>query len=381
MRTLILTNDFPTRQGGIETFIKALADRLPPSDVVVYTASMPGDRELDATLSYTVVRDRAGTLLPTRRVRREVVRAMQEHGCDTVLVGSSVPLGLLAPALRAAGARRVVAMTHGHEVWWSRLPLARQALRKVAASVDVLTYVSDWCHDTIGSALRPADRERMRPLAPGVDVDQFRPGEGGAEVRARLGLDPQTPVVLCAARLVARKGQDMLIKSWPLVLERIPDAQLVIVGRGPAATSLAREVRRLGLAGSVTLVGPVRWDEIPGFFDAADVFAGPSRTRLGGLEPEAFGIVFLEAAACEKPTIVGRSGGTPDTLDDGVTGYLVDPRDTHDIANRIVELLSDPERARAMGVAGRERAARAWTWDAAAGRILGYLSAAEPRVP
>ena len=113
----------------------------------------------------------------------------------------------------------------------------------------------------------------------------------------------------------------------------------------------------------------------------ADVFAMPSRSRLGGLEVEGLGIVFLEAAACEKPTIIGRSGGTPDTLDDGVTGYLVDPRDTHDIANRIVELLSDPERARAMGVAGRERAARAWTWDAAAGRILGYLSAAEPRVP
>ncbi|MGO1316278.1 MAG: glycosyltransferase family 4 protein [Cellulomonadaceae bacterium] len=380
-KTLIITNDFPTRQGGIETFVKALADRFDPNEVVVYTARMPGDAAFDATLGYPVVRDRASTLLPTPRVRRQVLEVFAEHGCDRVLVGSSVPLGLLAPAVRAAGARQVVAMTHGHEIWWSRLPGTRQVLRKVARSVDVLTYVSAWCHEHIGGAIAPVDRTRMRRLAPGVDVEQFRPGQGGEHVRARLGLSPTTPMVLCAARLVERKGQDTLIESWPQVLESVPDARLVLVGKGPAARRLADRVRTLGLKDSVTFVGPVTWQHIPGFFDAADVFAMPSRTRLGGLEPEALGIVFLEAAACEKPVLVGRSGGAPDAVQDGVTGYVVDPRDDAEIAGRIVELLRDPELRRRMGTAGRARAERDWTWDSIAARVRTYLDPDDPDVP
>ena len=374
--TLIVTNDFPPRRGGIESFVRALADRL--GDVVVYTASMPGSEEVDAALPYPVIRDRSGTLLPTPRVRDAVVKALREHGCDRVLIGSSVPLGLLAPALREAGAKVVVAITHGHEVWWSRLPGTRQALRKVGDGVDWLTDISDWTRHEIGKALSDAGRARQTRMAPGVDTDHFRPGCGGAQVRESLGLAAETPVVVCAARLVERKGQDMMIETWPRVLREVPDARLVIVGDGPYRPKLEKLAVQRGVSDVVTFTGSVPWEEMPGYMDAADVFAMPSRSRLMGLEPEGLGIVFLEAAACEKPVIVGRSGGAPEATDDGVTGYVVDPTDPAEIARRVVELLTDREGAAEMGRLGRERVLASWQWDqvgATCRKLLGLETA------
>ncbi|MPV49942.1 glycosyltransferase [Pseudactinotalea sp. HY160] len=371
-RTLVLTNDFPPRQGGIETFIAALTDRLGP-DLVVYTAAMPGDAEVDAGLDFPVIRDRSSMLLPTPRVRRAVVAALREHGCDRVLIGSSVPLGLLAPALRAAGARRIVAITHGHETWWARVPLTRPLLRRVGDAVDVLTYISTWTRDEIARGLSQAGRSRQQRLTPGVDPERFRPGSGGARVRADLGLGDDVPVVVCTARLVKRKGQDMLVRAWPRVLAAVPGARLVLVGDGPRRRALERLAGRLGVRESVVFTGGVPWERIPGYVDAADVFAGPSRTRLFGLEPEGLGIVYLEASACERPIVVGRSGGAPDTVVDGETGYLVDPRDPDDIARRLVDLLRDPGLRLAMGRRGRARVVEGWTWDQVAADCAGHL--------
>ncbi|MDP9442864.1 MAG: alpha-(1-2)-phosphatidylinositol mannosyltransferase, partial [Actinomycetota bacterium] len=117
-RILVVTNDFPTRRGGIEAFVLALCERMPADEVVVYTASMPGAAGFDAALPFPVVRDPTSTLLPTPAVGRRVQRVFAAYGCDRVLFGAAAPLGLLAGRLRAVGARRVVALTHGHEVWW-----------------------------------------------------------------------------------------------------------------------------------------------------------------------------------------------------------------------------------------------------------------------
>ncbi|MEO5710289.1 MAG: glycosyltransferase family 4 protein [Nocardioidaceae bacterium] len=313
-RVLVVTNDFPTRRGGIESFVLALCQGLPADGVVVYTASMPGDAEHDAGLPFPVYRDPSSRLLPTPAVARRVARVMRRHGCDQVLFGASAPLGLLAPALRRAGARRVVALTHGHEIWWARVPVMRLLLRRIGDHVDVLTYVSEWCREHVAPALSPASRARMVRLSPGVDASRFFPGCGGSAVRRRLGLAPDTPVVVCTARLVRRKGQDTLIRSWPEVLLGKPDARLLLVGDGPDRVRLERLADGLGVRGSVVFTGGVPWDEVPAYTDAGDVFAMPCRTRLFGLEPEAWGIVFLEAQACGLPVIIGASGGAPETL-------------------------------------------------------------------
>lgn len=313
-RILFVTNDFPTRRGGIESFILALCERMPPDEVVVYTASMAGDREYDAELGFPVYRDPARTLLPTPAMARRVVEVMRRHDCDRVVFGASAPLGLLAPALRRAGAQRMVALTHGHEVWWARVPGARQLLRRIGDSVDVMTYVSEWCRERIAPALSSEAAARMRRLSPGVDTERFYPGCGGAEVRERLGIPTDAAVVVCTARMIKRKGQDTLVKAWPGVLEELPNARLLLVGDGPNRVGVERLASRLGVSDSVIFTGSVPWDEVPAYTDAGDVFAMLCRTRLFGLEPEAFGIVFLEAQACGLPVLVGDSGGASEAL-------------------------------------------------------------------
>lgn len=357
-RVLVVTNDFPTRRGGIESFVLALCQGMAADEVVVYTASMPGDRAYDAGLAFPVYRDPSRILLPTPTVARRVVEVMQRHGCDRVLFGASAPLGLLAPALRRAGARRLVALTHGHEVWWAKLPVTRQLLRRVGDSVDVMTYVSEWCRDRIAPALSPRARERMVRLSPGVDPERFYPGCGGADVRRRLGIGEDVPVVVCLARLVRRKGQDTLIRAWPEVLRRDRDARLMVVGDGPDRRRLDRLTARLRVQDSVVFTGGVPWEEVPAYVDAGDVFAMPCRTRLFGLEVEAWGIVFLEAQACGLPVVIGRSGGAPETLTSTDGGRVVS-RGPGEVVSAINELLL--RRARGATAAGLPESR--WTWS------------------
>lgn len=374
-RTLVVTNDFPTRQGGIEAFVLALCERMPASEVVVYTASMPGDRAFDATLPFPVVRDPAGTLLPTPMVARRTSEVLRSEGCDRVLFGAAAPLGLLADSLRRSGAERIVALTHGHETWWARVPGARRALRRIGRATDTLTYLGEYTRSIIARALAPEDAARMVRLTPGVDVNTFRPGSGGEIVRKRLGIAPERPVVVCVARLTERKGQDVLIRSWPHVVRQVPDALLLIVGDGPHRSALERLVDAEGMRSHVMFAGAVPWSEIPPYFDAGDVFAMPCRTRLGGLEPEALGIVFLEAQASGLPVVVGDSGGAPDAVQHGKTGYVVDPYNPVAAAAKITRLLTDREHARAMGAAGRAWVRECWTWDSSVARLrelLGY---------
>ena len=308
-RTLVVTNDFPPRRGGIETYVRAWCDARPPEEVVVHTARMPGDEAFDRTCAYPVVRDPARCLLPTPAAARRVEATLRRYDCDRVVFGASVPLGLLAPRLRTAGAQHLTAMTHGHEVWWAALPGTRRLLRRVGDAVDDLTYVSDHCRDRIAPALSEQAAGRLRPLLPTVDRARFHPGCGGDDVRRRWGIAPDVPVVVCVGRLVRRKGQDTLVRCWPEVLRGFPGAVLLLVGDGPDRRRLERLVAAHGVTGSVVLTGSVPWEEVPAHLDAGDVFAMPCRDRRRGLEVEAFGIVYLEAAACGLKVVPGRSGG------------------------------------------------------------------------
>jgi phosphatidylinositol alpha-1,6-mannosyltransferase len=366
---LVVTNDFPPRQGGIETFVRSLCDELP--DLVVLTSRMPGATQYDAKLPFPVVRDRTSMLLPTPRMTRRAVQVMREYGADRVVFGAAAPLGLMGSTLRKAGARRIVALTHGHETWWAGTPGARQALRRIGDAADTMTSVSAWCQEQIAPALSTDAAARMRRLTPGVDTSRFFPDCGGEQVRKGLGLEDR-PVVACVSRLVARKGQDTLIQGWPRVLAAVPEAVLLLVGGGPDRNRLEELARQTGVAHAVRFTGAVPWEDVPPYVDAADLFAMPCRTRRFGLEPEALGIVTLEASATGKPVIVGDSGGAADTVKHGETGYLVDPYNPVATAVRITELLTDRARARAMGEAGRAWVQESWTWSSS-GRLLREL--------
>ncbi|WP_441245147.1 glycosyltransferase family 4 protein [Kitasatospora sp. McL0602] len=373
--TLVITNDFPPRQGGIETFVHAMATRMPADDLVVYTSHEPGDAAFDATLPFPVVRDSSRMLLPTGRATRRAVELARAHGCDRVWFGAAAPLALMAPALRRSGVRRIVATTHGHEIWWARTPGARQLMRRIGDHVDVVTYLGPYTRSRIGPALGP--RARLSRLVPGVDAGVYRPdAEAGAAVRARLGLEGRQ-VILCVARLVPRKGQDMLIRALPLVRQAVPEAVLLIVGQGKDEARLRKLAQRHG-DGAVHFAGGASHAETPPYYAAADVFAMPCRTRRAGLEAEGLGIVFLEAAASGLPVVVGDSGGAPDTVLDGRTGRVVDGTDPAAVARALTATLLDPHRAET-GAAGRRWVEQTWSWDASARHLAELLTPEDSR--
>ena len=369
-RTLIVTNDFPPRPGGIQSFVHALASRLPADSVIVYAPKWRGDREFDARQPFPVVRHPTSLMLPVPSVARRAAAIVRERQIDTVLFGAAAPLGLLAPSLRRAGVTRTVALTHGHEAGWAALPGARALLRRIGNEVDTVTYLGEYFRTRLARTFTPAAAARMRQLAPGVDVTEFRPGAGGAAVRERLGLDPGTPVVACVSRMVPRKGQDTLIQAWPKVLAEVTDAVLLLVSDGPYRKRLERMASQTR---QVMFTGSVPWADLPGYYDAANVFAMPCRTRRGGLDVEGLGIVYLEASATGLPVVGGDSGGAPDAILDGETGYVVKGGDVTATAARITELLADPVTAKAMGQKGLTWVNSQWRWELAAARLAAIL--------
>ncbi|HZR51644.1 MAG TPA: glycosyltransferase family 4 protein [Streptosporangiaceae bacterium] len=369
-RTLIVTNDFPPREGGIQSFVHALATRLPEGTVTVYSPRWRGDREFDAAQPYPVVRHPTSLMLPVPSVARRAAAIVREREIDTVLFGAAAPLGLLAPSLRRAGVTRTVALTHGHEAGWAALPGARTLLRRIGAEVDTVTYLGEYFRSRLAQALTDEAAARMTRLAPGVDVSTFRPGAGGGAIRERLGLGRDKPVVVCVSRMVPRKGQDTLIQAWPKVLAESPEAVLLLVGDGPYRKRLERMANQTK---QVIFAGSVPWADLPACYDAADVFAMPCRTRRAGLDVEGLGIVYLEASATGLPVVGGDSGGAPDAILDGETGYVVRGGDVAATAARISELLTDPAKARAMGEKGLAWVNREWRWELAAARLEAIL--------
>ncbi|MEU7579300.1 glycosyltransferase family 4 protein [Streptomyces sp. NPDC041068] len=378
-KTLIVTNDFPPRPGGIQAFLHNMALRLDPEQLVVYASTWKRGREgaeataaFDAEQPFKVVRDPTTMLLPTPRVTRRAVSLLREHGCTSVWFGAAAPLGLMGSALRKAGAERLVATTHGHEAGWAQLPASRQLLRRIGESTDTITYLGEYTRSRIAAALTPAAAGRMVQLPPGVDEKTFHPGSGGDAVRARLGLSDR-PVVVCVSRLVPRKGQDTLILAMPRILARSPEAVLLIVGGGPYEKDLHKLAAETGVADSVRFTGAVPWEELPAHYGAGDVFAMPCRTRRGGLDVEGLGIVYLEASATGLPVVSGDSGGAPDAVLDGETGWVVRGGAPEEAADRIVTLLGDAELRARMGERGRAWVEEKWRWDLLAERLRELL--------
>ena len=343
--TLVVTNDFPPRIGGIETYLRHVCGFLDDA-VVVLTRTERDEhatRAYDASLPFPVHRV-SGPLLPTPALGRRAAELMRAYGAEQVVFGAAAPLGLLASGLRRTGARRILALSHGHEVWWSRVPGARGMLRRIGHDVDALGVISTYTATSIASALAPEDRAKLVMLPPPVDLGLFTPAP-----------NPPVAAVVAASRFVRQKGLDKLLDAWSQVAAVVPDSRLVIVGDGPEAARLRR--RAAGLA-RVEIRPPVSHDRMPDLLRSASVFVSPVRTRLGGLYAEGLGLVACEAAACGIPVVVGRSGGAPETVVDQVTGSVVDVDDAPVLATAIIGWLMNPVSAREAGRTGREHVAR-----------------------
>jgi len=377
-RVLLVTNDFPPRRGGIQSYLENLVNELVLAgghSITVYAPKWKNADDYDrraAASGVDVVRHPTTLMVPEPSVAVRMRRLIARDGIDTVWFGAAAPLALLAPLARDAGARRVIASTHGHEVGWSMLPLARTALRRIGNDTDVVTFISHYTRSRFASAFGP--QAALEHLAPGVDTERFEPDSvARAELRARYGLGGR-PVIVCVSRLVPRKGQDMLIQALPSIRQRVPGAALVIVGGGPYLDKLRRLAHGFGVADDVVFTEGVPAEELSAHHAMADVFAMPCRTRGSGLDVEGLGIVYLEASATGVPVVAGRSGGAPESVRDGETGLVVDGWDVGAIAAAVGDLLADPQRAAAMGTAGRQWVVENWQWRTKARRLSELLT-------
>ncbi len=374
-KILCITNDFGPRAGGIETFVIGLIERLPFGSVIVYTSaqekSAPYDLKWLQDFGVEVVRDKSKILLPTPGVAYCVNALVRERKISTVFFGAAAPLGLLSKGLRRAGVKEIVALTHGHEVWWSKVFPFTLAMKIISRQVNTLTYLGEFTRNAISKSVTKVAAQSMVKIAPGIDTDHFSP-QDARELRNELGLS-EKKVIVSVGRLVHRKGQDVLIEAMPAIIKDVPDAHLLMIGEGPYRGYLENRVKALGIQESVTFIGRIQYVDLPMYLCVGDLFVMPSRSRLAGLEVEGLGIVYLEASACGLPVIAGDSGGAPDAVLEGQTGLVVDGTQKSEVASAVVELLLDPERSQAMGIRGREWIIQEWRWEIWAARFAEIL--------
>jgi phosphatidylinositol alpha-1,6-mannosyltransferase len=366
---LLVTNDFPPKVGGIQTYLWELWRRLPPDTVTVLTTPHPDARTWDATQPFRVERTREPVLLPHPGLARHVRALAAEVGAEIVLLDPALPVGLLGPRL---GIPYGVVL-HGAEVTVpGRLPGTASALRRVLRGARVVVAAG-------GYPLAEAERVAGRPLPsvlvpPGVDTDRFRPLDTDERRtnRERHGLDPDAALVVSVSRLVPRKGMDVLIEAAQRLRAGFPDLQVAIAGDGRDRPRLERQAARLGAP--VRFLGRVPDADLPGLYGCADVFAMLCRNRWAGLEQEGFGIVFLEAAAAGVPQVAGRSGGAHEAVVHGETGLVVRyPKSVDPVVAALQVLLRDPKLRADYGRAGRQRAVEEFSYDVLARRLAAGL--------
>jgi phosphatidylinositol alpha-1,6-mannosyltransferase len=365
-KILVITNDFGPRTGGIETFVMGLLERIVDHKVVVFTSQQGDTSEYDQQwfkkFGVQVIRDRSKILLPSLRVAKRAKEIAQMHNIEVVVFGAAAPLALMAPKLRKAGVKKIIALTHGHEVWWARIFPFNLAMKRIGNSVDHLTYLGEFTRQAISRSLSQKSIDSMVKIAPGIDTFHFSPQADATQRRTELGLESKK-IIISVGRLVHRKGQDKLIQAFPTIVREIPNAHLLIVGEGPYRAHLEKLVEKLSLKANVTFVGRIFYNDLPSYLSASDVFVMPSRSRFFGLEVEGLGIVYLEASACAIPVVAGVSGGAPDAVQEGITGLCVDGTNIGQIAEAVIHICSDSKRATKMGLAGRNWVIEQWQWE------------------
>jgi phosphatidylinositol alpha-1,6-mannosyltransferase len=348
MRLLVITNDFPPKPGGIQMYLKNLLDAYDGETLVI----APSDERVDGPES-GVVRGGRSYMLPDGATRRFVRDAAKDFEPEAILFGAPHPLPWMGPWLREELGAPFGILSHGAEITIpGSVPGARQALGRALAAADVRFAVSRFTS-------RKVEALSHRPvvfLGAGVEVDTFTPSETPP-------VNP-VPVVGCVSRFVPRKGQDRLLRA---VASLDRDVQVLFVGTGRTEGDIRELAQDLGVNARFEV--DVEWSELPGLYQSMVMFCMPCKSRWGGLEVEGLGLVFLEAASTGIPVLAGDSGGSPETVIPGETGFVVSS--VPDIAEGIEILLSDPARAAEMGRKGREFVLAEFTWQRVVERLHG----------
>lgn len=364
-RHLLVTNDFPPKFGGIQSYLWELWRRLPAEDTTVYCTPRDQSVGFDARQAFRIERSPEPVLLPYPWLARRICNLADEVDAELIMLDPAVPLGIIGPFL----GRPYGVVLHGAEVTIpGRLPGARRALRRVLLGASLVVAAGEYA---LAEAERCAGRQLPAVvIPPGVDTSRFVPPDASARSAARdeFGFSSDDVVIASVNRLVPRKGMDTLIDAVSEIARSRPHVRLVIGGTGRSFDDLRS---RAGQSGArIDLLGRLDDDAVPRLYQAADIMAMLCHDRWRGLEQEGFGIVFLEAAASGLPQIAGRSGGAAEAVADGQTGIVVDePRSIEAVVAALVDLIDDTERRHRLGAAARRRACEGFDYDVLAAQL------------
>lgn len=372
MTHLLVTNDFPPKVGGIQTYLYELWRRLPPDRFSVFTTNHALSHDFDAAQSFRITRSRHTTLWPVPSVMSELRRVLERERSDLVVLDPALPIGLAGPRL----GRRYAVVLHGAEVTVpGRLPATRRLLSGVLRGASLLVAAGGYPAAEAARVVGPGRLPPTVTVPPGVDAGRFVPLDAAARGagRLRLGLPERGRLIVSVSRLVPRKGVDVLIEAVASLRPEFEDLLLVVGGSGRDLPRLRRLAERT--RAPVRFLGRLSDDDVPLLDGCADVWAMVCRDRWLGLEQEGFGIVFLEAAACGVPQVAGRSGGAEEAVLDGSTGIVVaDPTDVVAVRQALSRLLADAELRARLGAAARQRAVQDFDYDRLAERLLAALT-------
>ncbi len=352
-RHVLVTNDFPPKSGGIQSYLWELWRRLPADSFSVVTSDWPGASVFDADQPFEILRlPRNRLLFPDPSLARFLRGVAGSQRADFVVFDPAFPTAWMGPALGLPYG----VVVHGAEINVpAHLPVARSMLGRAIKGASFVIASSAWALERADAAV-PGPMPRGHVIYPGVDEARFRPigPEESRNTRASFGLPETATLILSVSRLVPRKGMDVLVKAVGRLHREYPDVMLAIGGQGRDRGRIERLAARERTP--LAMLGAIPPERLAPLFGAADVFAMLCRDRWGGLEQEGFGIVFLEAAACGVPQVAGRSGGSAEAVQDGVSGYLLqDPTDVAGVAGALARLVEDGERRREMGDRARSR--------------------------
>ena len=353
MRALLVTNDYPPKPGGIQQYLSNLVGHSSVSFLVL-ASEHPG-----APADPQVVRGWASYLLPNARTYRWVAEHIRDFGPDVVVFGAPHPLAQLGPRLSAHFGVPYVVMAHGAEVTVpGAAPVLRQVLGRTFRHASLVLTVSAFTARKV-AAMGAA---RTSVLGAGVDLGAFRPSEGRTAPERERRL-----VIGCISRFVPRKGHRRVLAAAERLQAGGLSVEVLLAGKGRLEARIRRRAARAAVP--VRVESDVPWKELPGLYRSCDMFVMPARSRWLGLEAEGLGIVYLEASACGIPVVAGTSGGAPETVVPGVTGYVASS--VGDIVEAVGLIV---DRRDEMGAAARAYAVGHYSWEAVARRFDAALS-------
>lgn len=361
MRLLLCGNSFGPKKGGSQTYAQEVASNLCHlgQEVVFLTRTQEGYKEFDAMLPFEVIRRQSKVQLGALFFKK-----LKTERFDAVYVTHRADFAALAnTASRLLGKPYFISVYGGEILHDFRASSVKRNLASARAVIAISNYTRRLLVD-LG-----VSRSKVNVIPCGTDPQRFHPDVKGDRIRAKYGLEGRE-VILSVSRLVKRKGNANIVSALPAVLEKIPQAHYLIAGKGPEEENLKNQIGRMGLSERVTFTGWVEDSELPEYYAASNLFVMPSFAAHQGENVEGFGIAYLEANACGKPVIGGRTGGVEDAIIHGETGLLVDPLDVTEIGNAISEILGSRRKAREMGKKGRERVEREYNWLNVTERIL-----------